>query len=64
MGLPSDATVETITNEPPEEPDESNVRKTRQVSCSSGHDVYVTFSITMCHTGGYRKQKNFDPTGG
>lgn len=47
MGLPNDATVESITNEPPEEPEESNVRKTRQVSCSSDHDIYVTFSITM-----------------
>jgi hypothetical protein len=46
IGLPIDATVETIGTEPPKEPEESPLTKTRPVVCSSEHNVNVTFTVT------------------
>lgn len=43
IGLPRDATVEAVEEEPPVERDREPGTKTRRVRCSSDHDVYVTF---------------------
>ncbi len=43
IGLPRDATIESVAEEPPAERNRNHGAKTRQVRCPSGHDVYVTF---------------------
>lgn len=43
IGLPRDATIESVGEEPPAERTPDYGMKTRQVRCQSGHEVYVTF---------------------
>lgn len=46
IALPSDATVNKIANEPPEDIEESSLQRIGQVSCSCKHDIYVVFMVT------------------
>lgn len=46
-GLPQDATVESITEGENTEPSTDGDTKTRVMQCPDGHEVAVTFSITL-----------------
>lgn len=46
MGLPNDATVEAVSHRPVGDRGGSRRTKTRTVVCGSGHEVYVTFSVS------------------
>jgi len=46
MGLPNDATIEAVARGPVSDRSGPRQTKTRKVVCRSGHEVYVTFSVT------------------
>ena len=46
MGLPNDATVEAVARRPAGDRSGPRRTKTRKVVCKSGHEVYVTFSVS------------------
>ena len=46
MGLPNDATVEAVARRPAGDRSGPRRMKTRKIVCRSGHEVYVTFSVT------------------
>lgn len=45
IALPNDASVEAITNESGNDANAGGGTKTRQVTCTAGHEVHVTFRV-------------------
>jgi len=49
MGLPQDASIETVTIGPSSDTAGFGTTKTRVVRCPQNHRVAVTFSVTVPH---------------
>jgi hypothetical protein len=47
IGLPNDATIEDVVNESVVNTNADTGIKTRKVSCSDDHDVFVTFETSV-----------------
>lgn len=47
IALPNDASVEAVGNEVAADADTERGTKTRRIECPTGHDVYVTFRVSI-----------------
>lgn len=47
IGLPRDASVESITDSPVEDGNPETGTRFCKVSCSADHDIHVKFSVTV-----------------